>query len=153
MSDLLQDQLLRDRELEDRVVIQDDGKVPCPDCGLRYTAGTGLGVHRKRTHGISARRASKRPLRDCPECGKTYPSKDMARHLRTHGIVRGRGRPPKYPKQQPLSEVDADDIFATVVSIIWPDGNVPVASVMALVQWREATQRMLTEVRNGRPDR
>ena len=115
----------------------DDGKEECPDCGGRYFPGPGMGVHRRAAHGQGKQTRRKA----CPECGELHSSKDMARHRRTHGVEPPkRGRPPKSP------EWNVDDIFAATVSIMWPNGEIPVTAVMSLIRWREDTQRMLMEV-------
>jgi hypothetical protein len=43
-----------------------------------------------------------------------------------------------------------DDIFTSVVSLMWPKGEIPTNALMPLVHWRENTQRMLEEVQDGR---
>jgi hypothetical protein len=43
-----------------------------------------------------------------------------------------------------------DDIFTSVVSLMWPKGEIPTNALMPLVHWRENTQRMLEEVKDGR---
>ena len=119
-------------------------KQPCPECGAMYHPGPGMARHRQTTHGVPKGTRSSHPDRRvaCPECGKEIRSKDLQRHRRNvHNV---RVRKPAQVQSQP--EWNVDDIFSSVVSLMWPTGDIPVKAVMSLVRWREDTQRMLMEV-------
>jgi uncharacterized C2H2 Zn-finger protein len=118
-----------------------DAKQPCPDCGELFQPGPGMSAHRRAAHADKP----KRPKKLCPECGKAISAKDLARHIRTvHGEEpKPVGRPSKLPRR---TEWEVDDIFNTVVGLMWPGGNVPVDAFLPLIHWREATAKMLVEV-------
>lgn len=111
-------------EIVDAAVFQpDDGKEPCPDCGRMFVPGPGMGVHRHSAHGGKSKRSSK------PK--------------RVEG--RGPGRPPR----PSVADLTAEDIFDTVVGLLFPRGTVPINALTPLLRWRHATDEMLIEVRDG----
>jgi len=126
----------------------DDGKVPCPECGKRYVPGPGLGVHRASQHGTINKTTGKgNPRKECPECHKWFSSKDMARHLRRHGINARNDRLQQLmPPEEEEALLDVDDILTVVVDMLFPGGVVPTKAVMSLIRWRAETQRMINEV-------
>jgi hypothetical protein len=87
---------------------------------------------------------------DQPGCGKMILKKNMGQHKRTaHGIYK-RGKngsktaaPDKSDtiKEKPVS---VDEIVAVVVQMRWPH-RMPSDKVMALLEWRAATERFMSE--------
>ena len=151
--DELTDRLVREGRLSERPEPVKPEKVKCPECGKFYLPGVGIGVHLKAAHGKAGRTSmpkSKRGQTECPDCGKLIRKGDMARHRRIHTgepAKRAPGRPPKNGAKAVTTvapkEWTVDDIFASVVSILWPSGSVPVRVIAPLVEWREATKNML----------
>lgn len=97
----------------------DDGKEPCPDCGLRFVPGPGMGVHRHSAHGRSSKK-------------------------RKHTRAASNGGPG--PGRPPRVDLDVDDIFDTVIKLMFPRGTIPVDALTPLLRWRHATDEMLIEV-------
>lgn len=62
----------------------DTAPTQCPLCQIETTTRSALVTHIWSTH----RRGEPRPQipRVCPECGKDYPSSNMASHRKTHGV-------------------------------------------------------------------
>jgi hypothetical protein len=112
--------LAEDTSVAAIVDAQNEGKQPCPECGVYYQA---LGVHRAAKHGYRGgkKRRAPRVKRDGP----------------------GPGRPPRVDMQ-------VDDIFDVVVGQLFPKGYIPVHALTPLLRWRHATDEMLIEVTNGR---
>jgi hypothetical protein len=92
----------------------------CPECGREFVNKNGLGVHRAAAHGYRTKNSTK----------KSTPRK----------------REPRMPSLPARVDLDVDDIFGSVVSMLYPRGVIPVKAVLALVRWRADTERMLTEV-------
>jgi hypothetical protein len=72
-------------------------KLPCPDCGGTYLGAAGLGLHRRKAHGIvgaTKPQPKAKPPRyvgpaiDCPECGREYatPQGLGSHRWRSHGV-------------------------------------------------------------------
>ena len=93
-------------------------KVPCPDCGEMFFSGTGMSQHRKARHN---------------------PDKVADKQVKKQGRPR---------KDRIDLELTTDDLFQTVVEVLWPGGNVPVSAVLPLIQWRETTREFLEKVRS-----
>ena len=119
-------------------------KVPCPECGKMYIEGTGLAVHRKAKHGVNGvtRAEGKVPPGRklervaCEVCGMVMRKDNLSRHMaRVHGQV-----------TVTTEAWSVDDIFNSVVSMLWPTGHMPVMAMTPLISWREATAKMLIEV-------
>lgn len=104
----------------------DDGKAPCPDCGLRFVPGPGMGVHRHAAHSHTGAKAKAK----------------RRRGVSSNDGSPGPGRPPKI-------DLTVDDIFDVVVSQMFPRGSIPVAALTPLLRWRHATDEMLIEVLHG----
>ena len=116
----------------------------CPECDKEFDSKRSLDGHR--VH----HRQSKVP---CPDCGQEYfsgPGLGVHRAA-AHGLPR-RGRPPgaknKEPRQPKAPDLTVDEIFNSVVGILWPKGNVPATVIVPLVRWRDATQKMLDEIKS-----
>jgi DNA-directed RNA polymerase subunit RPC12/RpoP len=121
-------------------------KVPCPDCGKLYIEGTGLSVHRKVKHGVESERqrgrngapqpGSKFERVACETCGSVMRKDNLPRHMtQVHRQV-----------TVTTETWSVDDIFDSVVSMLWPTGHMPVTAMTPLISWREATAKMLIEV-------
>lgn len=123
-------------------------KIPCEVCGGMYVPGTGMSRH-KTTHERDVK--TKRPKGACPQCARPIRKDNLRRHLITvHGFTAAQasaalGRTPM-PTEPEKPEYTADDIFDSVVAILYPDGTMPVKSLVALLRWRDATTVMLSEI-------
>jgi hypothetical protein len=113
----------------------------CPECAKQETVTVfatpqALGLHRRKAHGVvgtSARskaRKDKREKQECPHCHKSYLH--LARHIRD-----------VHEKVQAASDLAADDIFWTVVSMLYPGGQVPVQALQPLMVWKDQTAALL----------
>ena len=120
----------------------EDGEYECPECHRRFNTPQGLGAHRHRTHAVNgtSREANRRKHEKkkkksrCPECGKMVLH--VPRHLRAvHGVA---------PDGD--DAVDTEEVFSTVVEMLFPEGQVPVKALSALMLWREQTAVMLQTV-------
>jgi hypothetical protein len=117
--------------------------VPCDVCGKEFPSKAAVNGH-KMTH---------IPPTPCPECGRDNFKTNiaMARHrTMEHGITPGYKKKGTNPIGRPRKEIDhewrVEDIFAAVLSILYPKGAVPIQAIPALISWREDTQRMLEKV-------
>jgi DNA-directed RNA polymerase subunit RPC12/RpoP len=120
-------------------------KALCPECGKLYVEGTGLAVHRRSQHGVESERQKRangakpkqtKPRVACEVCGEVMRKDNLARHMATkHAQV-----------SVQAEEWSVEDIFDTVVSMLWPTGHMPVKAMNPLIIWREATAKMLIEV-------
>ena len=107
-------------------------RVACPDCGGMYLSGTGMSQHRQAKHGPG--RKKRKVVIETVEAP-----------------VKKRGRPPgSTAKPKPTVDLDwtTDDIFQTVITALWPGGNIPAEAVLPLIQWRETTREFLEKVRS-----
>ena len=96
----------------------DDGKVPCPECGLRFMRA-GMGVHRSAAHAYRGEKRKRKP--------RAAPSNQS-------------------PSRTPRIDLTVDEIFDAVVSQMFPRGTAPVTALSPLLRWRRATEEMLNEV-------
>ena len=125
-------------------------KARCPECGKLYVEGVGMAVHRKMKHGVETERQKRangqkatrdqpkqtKPRAACEICGEVMRKDNLARHMVS-----------KHSKVSVQTEDwSVEDIFDTVVSMLWPTGNMPVKAMNPLITWREATAKMLIEV-------
>jgi DNA-directed RNA polymerase subunit RPC12/RpoP len=118
-------------------------KVPCPECDRLYVEGVGLAVHRKAAHGVETERQRRingakqtKPRAACEVCGEVMRKDNLSRHMAS-----------KHAKVSvEMEEWSVEDIFDTVVSMLWPTGHMPVKAMTPLINWREATAKMLIEV-------
>ena len=112
-------------------------KIPCPECAAagvdaKYYEGTGMSQHRKARHGV---RNGQAPVATVERQAALVPTPPAPK----------RGRPAR-------NRIDlnwtTDDIFNTVITALWPGGNIPVDAVLPLIQWRENTREFLEKVRS-----
>jgi hypothetical protein len=101
-------------------------KVPCPECGEMYFSGTGMSQHRKAKHGVRS-----------PNAIAVEARAQLA------PVPAKRGR-----KNRVDLDWTTDDIFSTVITALWPGGNIPVDAILPLIQWRETTREFLEKVRS-----
>jgi hypothetical protein len=88
----------------------------------------------------------------CDLCGKEYKTPGaLGNHRKnTHGVISaGSVERQKRKASQPDMDWRADDIFQTVVSLIWPGGTIPTGAILPLIQWRDDTQVMLEKIQHG----
>jgi hypothetical protein len=123
-------------------------QLPCPEC---EAAGTprffalpqGLGTHRQKAHGVEGtskdvvrRRQAKKAKapaaakRACPICDKKVVN--LPKHIRD-----------VHEKDKVDNGLTADDIFDSVVGMLYPGGQVPTKALTPLLTWRLQTQEML----------
>ena len=116
-------------------------KIPCPECGAMYFSGTGMSQHRKARHGVR----NGQPAQPAEANTGITQSLDTVVVGRPETPAPKRGRPAK-------NRIDldwtTDDIFQTVITALWPGGNIPVDAVLPLIQWRETTREFLEKVRS-----
>ena len=94
----------------------------CPECGQICMGPTGLGVHRSTKHGVKPRKPNyKRKKTAKPRVGQVL-AKALAE------------------EDQPWT---TDEIFTSVVSMLYPTGTLPLQALTALIEWRSDTERML----------
>ena len=126
MSDLIAADLIEQHEGDAQRIeeIVKTSPLTCLDCERTFVNKNGLGVHRAAAHGYRGPHST----------AKSTPRKKRAPR---------RMPPPSVPQGLDL---DVDDIFGSVVNMLYPRGVIPVHAVLALVRWRADTERMLTEV-------
>lgn len=106
----------------------------CPECGQVLPNAAGLGAHRRSKHGVVGQgRIRSSAKKECPLCGKKLHPASLPRHLDKHSLQ----AEPKFA---------VDDIFGEVVKLLYPKGDVPVAHLPSLIEWRTATERLLRAV-------
>lgn len=122
----------------------------CEDCGRDFISAQALSGHVM----------SHVPGPRCPECGRDdFKSQNaQSRHRsQEHGVVpayrAGKSQSSNGKIGRPrLARVDhdvtADDIFQGVVQSLYPGGQMPTWAMTPLVQWREATRKMLERVQS-----
>jgi len=97
-------------------------ELQCPECGQICKGPTGLGVHRSTKHGVKPRKPNyKRKKTAKPRVGQVL-AKALAE------------------EDQPWT---TDEIFTSVVSMLYPTGTLPLQALTALIEWRSDTERML----------
>ena len=101
-------------------------RVPCPECGNEFYAGTGMSQHRKARHGVGKAKAPKVTTKDIQAA--VAAKKKRRNHIDLDWTT--------------------DDVFQTVITSLWPDGHVPVTAVLPLIQWRETTREFLEKVQS-----
>lgn len=97
--------------------------LPCPECGKEYKGANGLGVHRSTMHGVLGPSSSK-------------PKKKK----RQRSVALTRALPAVIEEDDRWS---TEEIFVSVVSLLWPKGTMPIAALPILIEWRDSTDRML----------
>ena len=93
----------------------------CPECGQICMGPTGLGVHRSTKHGVKPRK---------PNYKKKKAAKPRVGQVLAKALA----------EEQPWT---ADEIFTSVVSMLYPTGTLPLQALTALIEWRSDTERML----------
>jgi hypothetical protein len=81
--------------------------------------------------------------KDCSICGKVIRSKDMARHLRQVHPAPLKLASSNGTALEPLS---SEDIFDSVIGLLFPRGSIPITALTPLLRWRHATDIMLEEI-------
>lgn len=109
----------------------------CETCGKSFERPMQLQGHRT-SHNVP---------KPCGVCGKEYKTKGALGNHMVH--QHGQTSANSLRKTRPDLDWTADDIFQSVVAIIWPGGVIPVGSVLPLIQWREDTQTMLEKIQHG----
>jgi DNA-directed RNA polymerase subunit RPC12/RpoP len=102
--------------------------VPCPECGKEYKTPGALGNHRKMTHGVM---------------GPWAQEQERKGALGNKPLGRPRGRP---RKGKVSAEFRADDIVQAAITLMWPDGMMPVRAMGPLIEWRDATLQFLEKI-------
>jgi len=98
----------------------------CPECAEQgvftpFPTKQALGMHRRRAHGI---------------VGESHQRKSHA--------AKGKKRGPYKPRKvKPVSDLDVDDIFYSVIKTLYPGGKVPVEHLQELLTWRDQTAALL----------
>jgi hypothetical protein len=103
-------------------------KVPCPECGVEYYRGPGITMHRKSAHGVQ------------PAGNAALRKRDRERKRRSR--AKAKSLTPTTAQVDAGSELTADDILVSFVSMRWPE-RMPTSVMAPLLDWREATSRML----------
>ena len=106
-------------------------KVPCPECGEMFLPGVGVASHRARRHGV-------------PGSSKSTRAANAAKEAKA--VKAPKPKPVKVEAEPQPHEWDVDDIFETVIGTMWPEGTVPLAAVIPLIIWREATQQLISSL-------
>lgn len=126
--------------------------VPCPDCGREVREGVGMTMHRRSMHGVLSKASKDNPRKECPECGKRYLSKDLARHLRqVHKMGSKVGRPRKTPAATGIvvrkrgMDLRAEEITRTTCALLWPDG-IPPSELEQVLIWHGQTTEFFKQV-------
>lgn len=115
---------------EGRVFNDPQPQLTCPECGKVCRGATGLGVHRSTIHGVPPKSKSYKKKR----LAKPKTTKTKALVPVTQGQLEGLEQP---------ADWTADEIFDSVVSMLYPQGSIPLHALRALMQWRQDTERML----------
>lgn len=125
----------------------------CNRCDRTFDTANALGGHLAAGH---------RPKEPCPECGKVVTSGvGLVRHLAIHNPPKKKRGRPFGSKNPPRTAVDVvplprpiavdlltvDEIVVGTAAMLYPDGQVPVRQLPALLAWRDATSTMLEEIR------
>jgi hypothetical protein len=125
---------------------QEGGDQICPECGKAFDTPQGLGSHRWAAHQVEsphrndrkrkARTKKPRPDAPCPRGGKEIRADNLKRHLKNvHDI--------DLDAQAQALTFEVDDIFVTVVNLLFPTGAIPIKALPELLAWREATAKLL----------
>lgn len=112
-----------------------------PDCNRTFSRIQGLRRHQSSTHNVRSSSNTHKWVA-CPECPKKLRSDGLRRHLRqVHGIYSEakRGRPSKAK----VEDWSPDDIFASVLTVLYPDGAAPLTHLSALAAFRAACADLL----------
>jgi hypothetical protein len=118
---------------------------PVPGCTRAFPSKNGLQGHM----------IAHRPPVMCPECGREYKTPGaLGNHRKTEHGIEGTtpasvaGRAKTRAKRNGSAPVHVDDVFGSVLQVLWPSGTMPIAAVIPLLQWREATQDFLDQVQS-----
>lgn len=109
----------------------------CEQCGKQFASLQAVAGH-KLVH---------REQEPCPECGQvlTTPSA-RARHRKAeHGVPTKAAREKRVAAES-KGDWNEDDILESVVSVMWPNGNVPATAIIPLIRWRQATAELIESI-------
>jgi predicted nucleic acid-binding Zn-ribbon protein len=122
----------------------------CDQCGKTFESIQGLNGHKM----------SHVPGGACPDCGRDNfaTMTSLARHRSiAHGVMgadkartlerEAAGKPKRVRAAAVDSTLSVDHIFQSVIQTLYPHGQMPTKAMVPLMEWREATQKLLETVR------